>query len=158
MGARITGQVTFPFFHRDQNTRPADPRLHQLHAAGIGRRAARGDRRVEEAGSWYGELLARRDALNEGTDGRDSADWARVLHGSALQLWARTDLTQAAAREESAVEIFRAADDRRWLTYGLSLLARVRTGQGQLAEARALLNQARTVWRGVESSCSPRSK
>ncbi|HEY2521261.1 MAG TPA: DUF4062 domain-containing protein [Streptosporangiaceae bacterium] len=99
--------------------------------------------RLEEAGSWYGEFLARRN-------GDDGVDWARVLHGSALQLWARADLTQAAAREEPAIGIFRAAGDRRWLAYALSLLARVRTGQGQLTEARTLLDQARAVWGEVD--------
>jgi predicted ATPase len=98
---------------------------------------------LEEAGSWYTQFLARRD----GSD-RDPG-WARVLHGSALQLWARADLGPASAREEEAVAIFRSAGDNRWLAYGLSLLARVRTYQGRLAEARALLDQARTVWRAV---------
>ena len=96
--------------------------------------------RLEEAASWYGEVLARRHENDDGVA------WAMVLHGSALQLWGRADLGQAAAREEPAVEIFRSAGDHRWLVYSLSLLARVRTGQGRLAEARALLDQARTVW------------
>ena len=102
--------------------------------------------RLEEAASWYGEVLARRD------ENDNSVAWAMVLHGSALQLWGRADLGQAAAREEPAVEIFRSAGDHRWLTYSLSLLARVRTGQGRLAEARALLDQARTVWGTVQNT------
>lgn len=48
------------------------------------------------------------------------------------------------------MEIFRSAGERRWLSYGLALLARVRTGQGQLAEAQELLEQARVVWSQVE--------
>ncbi len=102
--------------------------------------------RLEEAASWYRQLLTRRDE----SDG--SVAWARVLHGSALQLWGRADLGQAAAREEPAVEIFRSAGEYRWLAYSLSLLARVRTGQGQLTEARELLQQARTVWGTVQDT------
>jgi len=102
--------------------------------------------RLEEARSWYGALLARRG------DGDDDLAWAKVLHGSALQLWGRGDLAQAAAREESAVRIFRTTGEGRWLSYGLGLMARVRTGQGQPAEARALLDEARAVWRGVETT------
>jgi predicted ATPase len=85
--------------------------------------------RLQEAQSWYAELLARR-----GEHG-DSLAWAKVLHGSALQLWGLGDLVQAAAVEKSAVEMFRSAGEHRWLSYGLALLARVRTGQGQLTEA-----------------------
>jgi predicted ATPase len=100
--------------------------------------------RLQEAQSWYAQLLARRG------DTDDSLAWAKVLHGSALQLWGLGDLGQAAAAEEPAVEIFRSAGERRWLSYGLALLARVRTGQERLAEAQALLEEARTVWSQVE--------
>jgi len=100
--------------------------------------------RVQEAQSWYAELLARRGEAD------DSLVWAKVLHGSALQLWGLGDLVQATAVEESAVEMFRSAGERRWLSYGLALLARVRTGQGRLAEARALLEEARAMWSQVE--------
>ncbi len=67
------------------------------------------------------------------------SSWAKVLHGSALQLWAHGDLAEAAAQEESAVGIFRSAGEGRWLAYGLALLAQLRTGQGRPAEARGLL-------------------
>lgn len=97
--------------------------------------------RLQEAQSWYTQLLARRG------DADDSLAWAKVLHGSALQLWGLGDLSQAEAIEESAITIFRSAGERRWLSYGLALLARVRTGQGQLEEAQALLEEARDVWR-----------
>jgi tetratricopeptide (TPR) repeat protein len=50
------------------------------------------------------------------------------------------------------VQIFRSAGDGRWLTYGLALLARVRTGEGRPAEARALLEEARLVWTRVETT------
>jgi predicted ATPase len=100
--------------------------------------------RLQEAQSWYAKLLARRDEVN------DSLAWAKVLHGSALQLWGLGDLVQAAAAEESAVETFRSVGERRWLSYGLALLARVRTGQERLAEAQALLEEARAVWAKVE--------
>jgi predicted ATPase len=100
--------------------------------------------RVQEAQSWYVELLARRGEAD------DSLAWARVLHGSALQLWALGDLGQAEATEEPAVELFRSAGECRWTSYGLALLARIRTGQGRLAEAQALLEEARAVWRKVE--------
>jgi tetratricopeptide (TPR) repeat protein len=100
--------------------------------------------RLEEAGSWYATLLARRG------EGDDGLAWAKVQHGSALQLWGRGDLEQAEAREESAVEILRSAGEDRWLTYGLALLARVRTGQQRLAEAEALLEEARAVWSRVQ--------
>jgi predicted ATPase len=100
--------------------------------------------RLQEAQSWYGQLLARRGEAD------DSLAWAKVLHGSALQLWGLGGLAQAAAAEESAVEMFRSAGERRWLSYGLALLARVRTGQERPAEAQALLEQARAVWRQVE--------
>ena len=100
--------------------------------------------RLQEAQSWFTQLLARRD------DADDSLAWARVFHGSALQLWGLGDLPRAEALEESAVAIFRSADERRWLSYGLALLARVRTGQGRLAEAQSLLEEARDVWRQVE--------
>jgi predicted ATPase len=100
--------------------------------------------RLQEAQSWYAQLLARRGQAD------DSLAWARVLHGSALQLWGLGDLGQAEAIEESAVEMFRSAGEYRWLSYALALLARVRTGQGQLAEADALIGEARDVWRQVE--------
>jgi predicted ATPase len=100
--------------------------------------------RLQEAQSWYTQLLARRGEAD------NSLAWAKVLHGSALQLWGLGDLAQAEAAEESAVEVFRAAGDRRWLSYGLALLARVRTGQERLEEAQALLEEARTVWSQAE--------
>jgi predicted ATPase len=102
--------------------------------------------RLQEAQSWYVQLLARRG------EGDDSLAWAKVLHGSALQLWGLGDLAQAAAAEEPAVEMFRSAGERRWLSYGLALLARVRTGQERLAEAQALLEEARAVWSQVETT------
>jgi predicted ATPase len=118
-------------------------------AVGIGLAGALGwfwlmSGRLQEAESWYTQLLARRDEVD------DNLAWAKVLHGSALQLWGLGDLAQAEAVEESAVEMFRSAGERRWLSYGLALLARVRTGQARLAEARALLEDARVVWRQVE--------
>ena len=100
--------------------------------------------RLNEAGSWYAALLARPGVAE------DSLAWAKVLHGSALQLWGRGELAQAEAREESAVRIFRSAGDDRWLSYGLALLARVRTGQERLAEARTLLEEARATWSRVQ--------
>jgi tetratricopeptide (TPR) repeat protein len=100
--------------------------------------------RLQEAQSWYGQLLPRRGQAD------DSLAWAKVLHGSALQLWGLGDLAQATAIEESAVEMFRSAGELRWLSYGLALLARVRTGQGRMAEAQALLQQARDAWRQVD--------
>jgi predicted ATPase len=100
--------------------------------------------RLLEAGSWYAELLARRDEVD------DSLAWAKVLHGSALQLWALGEVSRAAALEESAVSMFRSAGENRWLSYSLALLARVRTGQEQLDQARALLEEARSVWSRVE--------
>jgi predicted ATPase len=102
--------------------------------------------RLEEAQSWFAEFLARRGEAD------DSLAWAKVLHGSALQLWGlgEGDLVQATAIEESAVEVFRSSGERRWLSYGLALLARLRTGQGRLADARALLEEARVVWSQVE--------
>jgi predicted ATPase len=102
--------------------------------------------RLEEARAWYAGLPTRRG------EGDDSVAWAKVLHGSALQLWGRGDLAQAAAVEEPAVEIFRAAGEGRWLSYGLALLAQVRTAQKRPAEARALLEQARAVWSHVETT------
>jgi len=100
--------------------------------------------RLQEAQSWYAQLLARRG------DADDSLAWAKVLHGSALQLWGLGDLPQAEALEESAIAIFRSADERRWLSYGLALMARVRTGQARLAEAQSLLEEARAVWGRVQ--------
>jgi predicted ATPase len=102
--------------------------------------------RLQEAESWYARLLARRDEAD------DSLAWAKVLHGSALQLWALGNVAQAAAVEESAVRIFRSAGAGRWLSYGLALLARVRTGQARLDQAQALLEEARAVWSGVETT------
>jgi tetratricopeptide (TPR) repeat protein len=102
--------------------------------------------RLEDAGSWYAALLARRGEAD------DTLAWAKVLHGSALQRWGRGDVAQAEALEESAVQIFRSGGDNRWLTYGLTLLARVRTGQERPADARALLEQARLVWSRVQAT------
>ena len=75
-----------------------------------------------------------------------------MLHGSALQLWALGEVSRAAALEESAVSMFRSAGENRWLSYSLALLARVRTGQEQLDQARALLEEARSVWSRVETT------
>jgi predicted ATPase len=100
--------------------------------------------RLLEAQSWYDELLARRSEAD------DSVAWAKVLHGSALQLWGLGDLARAWAAEETAVAIFRSAGERRWLSYGLALQARVLTGQQRLAEAEELLEEARAVWSQVE--------
>jgi len=102
--------------------------------------------RLTEAGSWYAALLE----LPGEADNRMA--WAKMLHGSALQLWGRGDLAQAEAREESAVRLFRSAGENRWLSYGLALLARVRTGQERLAEAQALLEEARTAWSRVQTT------
>ena len=102
--------------------------------------------RLQEAESWYAGLLARREEAD------DSLAWAKVLHGSALQLWGLGDLAQAETLEESAVSIFRSAGERRWLSYGLALLARVRTGQERLDEAKALLEEARVAWSQVETT------
>ena len=102
--------------------------------------------RLQEAQSWYAGLLARREQAD------DSLAWAKVLHGSALQLWGLGGLAQAAALEESAVGMFRSAGAGRWLSYGLALLARVRTGQERLDEARALLEEARVAWSQLETT------
>jgi predicted ATPase len=102
--------------------------------------------RFEEAGSWYAVLTARQGEAD------DSLAWAKMLHGSALQLWARGDLAQAAAREEPAVETFRSAGERRWLSYSLALLAQIRTAQERAAEARVLLEEARAAWSRVETT------
>ena len=102
--------------------------------------------RLEEARSWYAALLARRGQAD------NTLAWAKVLHGSALQHWGRGDVAQAAACEESAVQIFRSAGDNRWLAYGLTVLSRVRTGQERPAEARALLEEARLAWSRVEAT------
>src|SRR5580693_256148 len=102
--------------------------------------------RLQEAESWYAELLARREQAD------DSLAWAKVLHGSALQLWGLGDIAQAAALQESAVGMFRSAGDSRWLSYGLALLGRVRTGQERLDEARVLLEQARKAWSQVKTT------
>jgi predicted ATPase len=96
--------------------------------------------RLQEAQSWCAVLLARRSEAD------DSLAWAKVLHGSALQLWGLGDLARAEAAEESAVEMFRSAGEDRWLSYALALMARVRTGQERLPEAEALLEEARAVW------------
>ena len=95
--------------------------------------------RLEEAGSWYAALLARRGQAD------NTLAWAKVLHGSALQCWGRGDVAQAAACEESAVQILRSAGDNRWLAYGLTVLSRVRTGQERRADARALLEEAQVL-------------
>jgi tetratricopeptide (TPR) repeat protein len=102
--------------------------------------------RLTEAGSWYAALLARRGEAD------NTLAWAKVLHGSALQLWGRGDLAQAAAVEEPAVEIFRAAGEGRWLSYGLALLAQILSGQERPAEARSLLEEAIDVWSRVETT------
>ena len=96
--------------------------------------------------SWYAALLALRGQAD------NTLAWAKVLHGSALQCWGRRDVAQAAACEESAVQIFRSAGDNRWLAYGLTVLSRVRTGQERPAEARAVLEEARLVWRRVKAT------
>ena len=82
------------------------------------------------------------------------AEICRRLDGLplALQLWALGDVAHAAPLEESAVRIFRSAGASRWLSYGLALLAQVRTGQGKLDQARALLEEARAMWTGVETT------
>jgi tetratricopeptide (TPR) repeat protein len=102
--------------------------------------------RIAESRAWCDALLARR------AEGDDSVAWAKVLHSSALARWGQGDLTQAASDEEAAVAILRAADEARWLAYALALLGRVRTGQQRLSEARKILEEARAVWRGVETS------
>jgi tetratricopeptide (TPR) repeat protein len=100
--------------------------------------------RFQEAGYWYPMLIARQGEAD------DSVTWARMLHGSALQLWARGDLAQAAAHEEPAVETFRSAGEGRWLSYGLALLAQIHTAQDRPEEARVLLEEALGVWSQVK--------
>jgi predicted ATPase len=100
--------------------------------------------RFQEAGYWYAVLIARQGEAD------DSVTWARMLHGSALQLWARGDLAQAAAREEPAVETFRSAGEGRWLSYGLALLAQIHTAQDRPEKARVLLEEALGVWSQVK--------
>ena len=48
--------------------------------------------------------------------------------------------------------LFRSAGENRWLSYGLALLARVRTSQERLAEARTLLEEARGAWNRVQTT------
>ncbi|HYW88935.1 MAG TPA: DUF4062 domain-containing protein, partial [Chloroflexota bacterium] len=102
--------------------------------------------RAAESLVWCDAVLKRRVA------GDNSVAWAKVLHAAALALWQRGEIAQASAREEEAVAIFRTAGDSRWLSYGLALLARVRTFEARLGEARQLLEEARTVWHGVENT------
>jgi hypothetical protein len=85
--------------------------------------------RVTEALVWCEAVLKRRTA------GDNSLAWAKVLHAAALALWQRGEIEQASAREEEAVAIFRTAGDGRWLSYGLALLARVRTFEARLEES-----------------------
>ena len=79
-----------------------------------------------------------------------------MLYGAALLLWRERDAALAAARAETAVAIFRAVGDNRWLAFGLALLAQVRLSQARPAEARPLLDEAVRVWRGVEPSSDQR--
>jgi predicted ATPase len=102
--------------------------------------------RTMESLVWCEALLQRRTA------GDNSLAWAKVLHAAALALWQRGEIAQASAREEEAVAIFRTAGDGRWLSYGLALLARVRTFEARLEEANRLLEEARTVWQGVDNT------
>jgi predicted ATPase len=102
--------------------------------------------RATESLVWCEAVLKRRAA------GDNSVAWAQVLHAAALALWQRGEIAQASAREEEAVAIFRTAGDSRWLSYGLALLARVRTFEARLEEARLLLEEARTVWHGVANT------
>jgi tetratricopeptide (TPR) repeat protein len=48
--------------------------------------------------------------------------------------------------------MFRSAGEGRWLSYSLALLARLRTGQERLDEARALLEEARVAWSQLETT------
>jgi hypothetical protein len=50
------------------------------------------------------------------------------------------------------VGIFRSAGEGRWLSYSLALLARLRTGQERLDEARALLEEARVARSQLETT------
>jgi predicted ATPase len=102
--------------------------------------------RATESLVWCEAVLKRRVA------GDDSIAWAKVLHAAALALWQRGEIAQASAREEEAVAIFRTAGDSRWLSYGLALLARVRTFEARLEEARQLLEEARSVWHGAANT------
>ena len=102
--------------------------------------------RLEEAESWYAELLARRGRLTTAWRGPRCSTGQRCSCGGAA-----TSLRPRRC-EESAVGMFRSAGDSRWLSYGLALLARVRTGQERLDEARALLEEARAVWSQVKTT------
>jgi predicted ATPase len=102
--------------------------------------------RLIEGQAWFDRLLARRGP------GDDGPPWARLLYGSALLLWRQRDAALAASRTEEAVAIFRGVGEGRWLAYALALLARVRLSQARPAEARPLLEEARSVWRRIEPS------
>ena len=95
--------------------------------------------RLQEAESWYARLLARRDESD------DTLAWAKVLHGGG-----GTSLRRRRWKNRPCA--LRSAGAGRWLSYGLALLAQVRTGQGRLDQAQALLEEARAVWSGVETT------
>ena len=101
-------------------------------------------RPLQEGGSWYAELLARRDEVD------DSLAWAKVLHGSALQLWALGEVSRAAALEESAVSMSRSAGETRargtaGVAFALAGLGEVAAGRGQPHRAGQLFGAGQAL-------------
>ena len=102
--------------------------------------------RLQEAQSWYTQLLARRG------DGDDSLAWGKVLHGSALALWGLGDLSQAEARARFAagLPLLRGAGDM-WDLGLLLLNFGLEEAQAGSPVAGELLTEALRTWQQLRS-------
>jgi predicted ATPase len=101
---------------------------------------------LREGYSCLETMLARTDATDR------SYARAKALYGAALLAWKQADAATGARYAAEALSIFRELDDRSSSGHAEWVLAACRLSQGQLAEARALLEDSLRLFRETKSS------
>lgn len=97
---------------------------------------------LHEGRSWLEGALA-------ADQGAPAAVRARALNGFANLIWLQGELAHAAALQEEALALFRAAGDRLGMSWTLNDLANIRDEQGDYAHAGALYEESLTLSREV---------